>query len=96
MNESTLFSKMHTKSLYGQAPKLKINREKFQSNSSYAHLIGRAFACEKIIERHKLEPYESVDVLLGDLQIELTTCMNKFREKALFHKSDKFHVEQFI
>lgn len=94
--DSRTFANNHTRTLFGDAPKLKISKDKFKDNSYYAHLIGRAFACELILERHRHNPYDDVDILLGDLQIELTECMNKFRNKAAYHTIDKFKVEQFI
>ncbi len=94
--DSMNFATMHTKALYNGSPKLKIGNDKFKDNSYYAHLIGRAFCCEKILEQHKAEPYDSIDLLIGDLQIELTNALNNFRDKTMYHRSDRYKVEQFL
>lgn len=93
---SNNFSKIHTRTFYGDAPKLKVSREKFQNNSYYAHLIGRAFSCELLIKKHQAEPYQSVDELLGDIQIEMTECLNYFRDKGATRTMPKYKVEDFI
>lgn len=95
-NGSQQFARMHTNVLFGRAPKLKMNRDKFRENSQYAHLIGRAFACELIMKKHNAQPYENVDELLGDLQIEYTECVNKFRSKCAFHSMPVLRVEDFL
>lgn len=93
---SMAFANMHTSAFYEDSTKKKIDRDKFKENSYYAHLIGRAYACEVILNKHKAEPYESVDVLLGDIHIEMTNALNHFRAKTMFHRCDKFQVEHFI
>lgn len=95
-NGSRQFANMHAKTLYGDAPKLKINKDKFKNNSEYAHLIGRAFACETIMRRHNANPYETVDEILGDLQIEYTECVNQFRKDCAFHALKPLKVEDFV
>ena len=94
--DSMSFATMHTDAFFNGAPKKKICIEKFKNNSYYAHLIGRAFICEKILEQHKAQPYESIDILIGDLQIELTNSLNHFRDKTMYHRADRYKVEQFL
>ena len=97
MDESGKFSRLHGRAFYGDSPKVKLSKAKFEDNSKYAHLIGRAFTCEKLLERHKQDPYESIEVLLGDLQIEFVDCMNQFRKNALYHTGvEKYKVEQLM
>ena len=97
MDGSEEFSRLHARAVYGQEVlKLKMNRKRFTENSNYAHLIVRAFACEKVLKQHAIKPYETVDEVLGDIQIELVNCLNKFRGNTAYHSMPVYEVEDFI
>ena len=57
--------------VFKDAPKKKLNRDKFKKEIKAACNYGSLCLCQTILDNHKKEPYEDVDTLIGDIQIEL-------------------------
>jgi hypothetical protein len=73
----------------------------FKKEVELAHLVGRAFACQKIIDQHIQNPYQTIDEMIGDLQIEMISCMNGFKAgsnakmpKLTFENLNQYEVKE--
>lgn len=83
MKDSDQYSHYHASVFFPRGcDRRKFSLKEFKKEAMLAHLVGRAFACQKIIENHAKQPYSSIDELIGDLQIEMINCMNDFKTRA--------------
>lgn len=83
MHRSKEYASYHTSTFYPRGCHTrKINAATFNKEVMLAHLVGRAFACQKIIEAHAEKPYATIDELIGDLQIEMVNCLNDFKKSS--------------
>lgn len=83
MNRSSEYAHYHTSTFYPRGCHTrKMSATTFKKETMLAHLVGRAFACQKIMDQHKANPYTSIDELLGDLQLELVNCLNDFKKSS--------------
>lgn len=83
MRSSQTYSNYHASSFYPRGcTSRKFSVGSFKKEVMLAHLIGRAFCAQKIIEDHQKNPFKSIDELIGDLQIEVINCLNDFRKSS--------------
>lgn len=67
--------------IFGKAPKKKVTKGKYQRDLNLAHLCGEMTVCEHIINTNRNSPYESIDILIGELQTILYDCNEECRVK---------------
>lgn len=63
-----------------QSDVLKINKKTYQRCVELTHVHSKVSICESILKSHRENPYQTVDELLGDLQIVLAASWNHFRK----------------
>lgn len=73
-------SKSVIEARFGQADRIKISRKHFAHDIDSCVLSGRSEAIEKILNRHMANPYQSVDEIIGDLQLDLLANWNSFHK----------------
>jgi hypothetical protein len=80
MKFSKEYASYHASVLYPRGTyKRNMSDTTFKKEVELAHLVGRAFACQKIIQQHIENPYQTIDEMIGDLQLEMISCMNGFK-----------------
>lgn len=83
MKLSQQYSHYHSSTFYPRGcTSRKFSLGSFKKEIMIAHLIGRAAACQKIIESHQKQSYNSIDELIGDLQLEVVNCLNDFKKSS--------------
>lgn len=88
-HETIMFSKL------SQADRAKFTRHEIKNYVQDNLLLGRLNACEAVLKAHKLQPYASVDELIGDLQIVLVHTNEQLRSSNMKHLQ-KVSVEDLI
>ena len=63
------YAEIATRSVFGQSDKRKISRRVFHKELVNAARYGNINGIQAIASKHKKDPYQSVDEMLGDLEI---------------------------
>lgn len=83
MKLSQSYANYHTSTFYPRGcTSRKFSIGSFNKEVMLAHLLGRAAGSQKIIENHQKQPYNSIDELIGDLQLEVVNCLNDFKRSS--------------
>jgi len=75
---------------------LKIKSKWYSEEIMTTLAIGQAVLVEKIINSHKDNPYESVDELIGDLQLVAKDVLNQFNMKGGVKRITQYDIEDFL
>lgn len=94
-SENTNYFKPVVARHYGQAPKVKMAKVKFEHELKAALTYGCLNACQLILDNHDEDPYESIDEMRGDL-IELMCNAHAEIKKTLGLKIPDFSVESAL
>lgn len=73
-------SKQITDSVYGKADRLKMSKKFFSLYLESCIATGRVEAMENILNKHKAQPFNTVDELVGELQLEVVQSWNTFNK----------------
>lgn len=84
-----------TKTRYGIAPRIKMNKKLFQGDIESAWIAGYLSALEEIRIKHNEEHYRDVDEILGDTHIMSKKVFNKFNTKLAGGKLRPVQIEDF-
>jgi hypothetical protein len=98
MNHAKRFAKDLTRERFLEAPKKKFNRRLYEEDLEGAWIAGFTTLCEMILKRHKEEPYDDVDIFLGDIHLLVTENFNYFSQKLAIGAQQhvRIKVEDFL
>lgn len=65
----------------GKPPRKKVSKAYYQRDIDMAHRCGEMKVFDELLNKHREEPYEEVDMLIGDIQIMLLECYNDVRNR---------------
>ena len=78
--ETQKFSFLMTNRYFKRAKKVPMRRATYLNDLNSIQLAAIAQVCEEIQNNHANDPYESADVVIGDLQIILTESFNTLQK----------------
>lgn len=90
------FSKIIADGRYGQAPKLKLTKVKYRKDMETCYRKGMIEAASRILEAHNKGEYESMDVMVGDLQVIIHDNLNAINDFFGFKPVDTISLENII
>lgn len=90
------FSRVIAEGRYGQAPKLKLTKVKYRQDLETAYRKGMIEAVSRVLSAHSSEPYETVDLMVGDLQILLHEQLNAINDFFGYKPIDRISLENVI
>jgi len=64
--------------VFGKADRIKFSKKLFTHYLESSFVCGRTEAIEKVLNKHRLEPFGTVDEVIGELQLEIVASWNDF------------------
>lgn len=80
IENSQEFAKYSVSQVYGKADRLKLGSYAFGRAVAIAHVHSKVSIVRAILNNHKVKPYQSVEDVMGDLQIILVDSWSQFRK----------------
>jgi len=74
----------------------KISSKWFSEEIMTVLATGQSMMVEKVINNHKDNPYESVDELIGDLQLIAKDVLNQFNMKGGVKRITQYSIEDML
>lgn len=71
------FARTMARAKFQQADRLKVAKPVWIKDMTAAHLVGKIEALEVVMKSHAMNPYLTVDDLIGDIQIVLADTWQK-------------------
>ena len=96
LSDSGRFAREMATAKFKHADRLKVNKKEYSEYTHASHLAGKTAICEAIIKAHSETPYNSIDELIGDLQLMLVQSGNQFRELNFKRGYDKLSLERVM
>jgi len=89
------YAVMATSGRYGTAKMRKMSRSQYYGDIHCSYLAGTMNAMAFVLDNHRGNAYETVDELVGDLQLKFVAIENYYKRKYN-PKSDRRQLEEFL
>lgn len=90
------FARDITLDRYPQCDTRKIGKKLYVGDIESTWVAGLLTTVDEIHKQHAKQPYESAEILLGDLQVWAETTFNYFNAKHANGKLKRVRVDDFI
>lgn len=81
---------------YKDAPRVKLAKKEYENTLRSMHLSAKINLSEILLRMHKTNPYQSIDELIGDLQVVLVNSWKEFRTLNFDVEMGSLSIEDLI
>ena len=96
IKESREYATEITCGRYPQADKRKFSKKLYCEDIQATHIAGQLAMSRAIMDKHKKDPYKSVDELMGDLQLIAMESFNFCQRKLTSRPDMKIGLDYFL